>query len=280
MAVKRNSPLFKELFFVDLNCEKQITMSNLLLPYQIERYIPGLEGRYSATTDGRIISHPKVWMCGYYGNTKRITPKRELIQHLCRGGYLRVNLQIDNKPVHRMVHVLVAKTFIPNPLKKPEVNHKSGNKKQNGYINLEWATTSENMLHAYKTKLKFPSIGEEHGMSKLIEAQVLEIIKNDKPQGLLSKEYNVSEALISLIKNGKVWKHLYQNEIYVLPIVINECTIDRPRSHLAGGKCTSIVVYRNDKPIYAARYRSNNPACEIKGIKKAVKYLSNENKEK
>lgn len=48
----------------------------------------------------------------------------------------------------RKIHRLVAKSFIPNPDNKPEVNHISGNKTDNSVDNLEWVTTAENQRHA------------------------------------------------------------------------------------------------------------------------------------
>lgn len=55
---------------------------------------------------------------------------------------------------NRLLHILVAETFIPNPDNKPWVNHEDGNKANNKASNLTWSTPSENELHAYRTGLK------------------------------------------------------------------------------------------------------------------------------
>lgn len=67
-------------------------------------------------------------------------------------GYLRVDLHNKDGRKHFKVHRLVAGEFIPNPLDKPQVNHKDGNKKNNSVTNLEWVTNEENLAHAIKLR--------------------------------------------------------------------------------------------------------------------------------
>lgn len=59
-------------------------------------------------------------------------------------GYFRVDLWSDGSRKHCKVHRLVAEAFIPNPEKKPQVNHIDGNKQNNSITNLEWVTNAEN----------------------------------------------------------------------------------------------------------------------------------------
>lgn len=66
------------------------------------------------------------------------------------GGYWRVELSGRKCLLHR----LLAQAFIPNPDNKPQVNHKNGVKTDNRLENLEWATQSENQIHAYRTGLQ------------------------------------------------------------------------------------------------------------------------------
>lgn len=73
---------------------------------------------------------------------------------ISRNGYARVELWVDGKGRKYLLHRLLAKTFIPNPKNKPQVNHIDGNKLNNNLSNLEWVDQSENQLHAYKNGLQ------------------------------------------------------------------------------------------------------------------------------
>jgi hypothetical protein len=71
-----------------------------------------------------------------------------------RGGYLTVWLSKHSKMKCAKVHRLVAGAFIENPEEKRTVNHIDGDKKNNRIENLEWATHSENIIHANKMGLR------------------------------------------------------------------------------------------------------------------------------
>lgn len=75
-------------------------------------------------------------------------------------GYPSIRLMINGKPQIFKVHRLVADSFLPNPKSLPFINHKDGNKQNYKPSNLEWCTSSENMIHAWKTGLR-----KEHSSS-------------------------------------------------------------------------------------------------------------------
>ena len=91
------------------------------------------------------------------------------LKHTVRpDGYHTVNMNGLTKRVHRVV----AECFIGNPEGKRTVNHKDGDKSNNGVSNLEWATHSENTQHAYDNDLNWAHKGTENPNSKLSPAEV------------------------------------------------------------------------------------------------------------
>ena len=91
--------------------------------------IPGYEGKYAATSCG------KIWS---YKSKKFLKPKSD------KDGYYKVNLYYDGKQKTYFIHRLVALTYIPNPNNLPQVNHKSEIKTENFIDNLEWCTGEYN----------------------------------------------------------------------------------------------------------------------------------------
>lgn len=93
-----------------------------------------------------------------YNNTGR--PK-ELKQKENKFGQMEVTLSLNNKKKTYMVARLVAIHFIPNPMQKPLVMHKTKNKKRNDVLNLEWAYTSEEKHNTYNKGCRKNSIASQ-----------------------------------------------------------------------------------------------------------------------
>jgi len=124
-------------------------------------------------------------------------------------GYLTVLL--CNKCHKRLyIHRLVAIHFIG--LRKGIINHKDGNKYNNAVGNLEWVNYSENLKHAYKTKLREIPNGELGTAHVLKNEDIIEIRRlyseNELTQSQIAIKYNTTQKNISLILTRKRWKHL------------------------------------------------------------------------
>ena len=125
-------------------------------------------------------------------------------------GYVYVSLSKNGKSKNVLVHVLVAKTFIPNPENKPEVNHENGNKNDNRIENLTWVTRSENIQHALK--LGLVKTGCEHCNAVLTAKQVREIrrdcVPGDPERGInaFARKFNVGVNTIRMAYIRETYK--------------------------------------------------------------------------
>lgn len=157
---------------------------------------------YTITREGQIINN-------HNGHIVKPQPNGK--------GYLRVSI---GKKLY-FVHRLVAEKYVDNPFKKPQVNHKDGNKLNNNADNLEWVTNTENRKHAVENHLHLT--GEQCSWSKLKESDVLYILNDSQhTRKELANRFDVSRGTIYNIKSGRSWKQLKryaelpQNEVVEL----------------------------------------------------------------
>ena len=93
------------------------------------------------------------------GEVRRIHKRgtyKTLKQFLSSKGYFTVNLFKDGVGHWKFIHRLIAECFIPNPDKKPCVDHINRLRIDNHISNLRWVTQAENDLH--KTCKRTPTI--------------------------------------------------------------------------------------------------------------------------
>lgn len=130
-----------------------------------------------------------------------------------KDGYVRVSTRHLGKSVKCSVHRAVALAYLPNPENKPTVNHKNGIKDDNRLCNLEWATLSEQQLHAYQTGLKPNKVkGEDSHFceyGEVIAKEVCYLIQEGYRNKDILKLYpDMDVKLPSDIRNGRSWKHI------------------------------------------------------------------------
>lgn len=108
---------------------------------EIWKSVPGYEEYYEVSNTGKVRSLTRTVIMK--DGKPRPIKGRELKPKI-NNGYPTVNLSKDGIVKTIRIHVLVAKTFIPNPNNLPIVNHKDENKQNNNVNNLEWCTYQYN----------------------------------------------------------------------------------------------------------------------------------------
>ncbi len=166
--------------------------------------IPGYEGRYQASTMGRIKSIPhRVRGKNPYTGEPFYRMIRETILkpgRYCKAGHLSVVLGrgTAGKPVHQ----LVMRTFVGDPPNGMEVLHNNGNPLDNRLTNLRYGTRTENILDVY----------QQGGKWRKLTTDDVEGIRFGIYCGFsgveLANMFHVSQTTISNIKRGKSYEWL------------------------------------------------------------------------
>ncbi|WP_375292192.1 NUMOD4 motif-containing HNH endonuclease [Sphingomonas melonis] len=160
------------------------------------RGLPGFEDDYEVSSAGRVRTRPK--------------PKAV---HTDRQGRKFITVTRDGKTKTIYVHTAVAGAFIGPRPKGKLVCHGDGNPANNSKGNLRYDTHASNMLdrdnHGRTVR------GEDQKRSKLTNEDVTEIKRRlslGEKQIPIAAHYGVSQRLISMIKTGRLWKHVEYRE--------------------------------------------------------------------
>lgn len=156
---------------------------------EVWRDVPGFEGRYQASSWGRVRSLDRtVWQTNRWGQRMpRIERGKILTSRRDRDGYLRTfSREIRESAVHR----IVALAFTPNLGNLPQINHKNGVKDDNRPSNPEWCDNTHNHLHRVhvlgghlpqpitrRTQVKRPDGKVEVYESASVAARALGVVK-------------------------------------------------------------------------------------------------------
>ena len=164
-------------------------------PVEVWREIPGFPNYYASTL-GRISSQMKSCKPRLSG-TGILKPAVH-----SKTGYMHVCVFRDRVSYCRMVHCLVALTFLGPRPPRMDINHKDGNKQNNRLCNLEYVTSTENQMHAYR-------IGLRRGQRKLAKEMAEQVRSlyeaGSWTQRQLAQRFDVGVKCIWNVLNGRTW---------------------------------------------------------------------------
>lgn len=135
-----------------------------------------------------------------------------------------------------------------------EVDHIDGDKSNNVLDNLECVSSKVNKERGIKLGL-INNVGEAHGMAKLTEPQVWEVLTeyhiNKLSRKQVSDKLGISEFTVKLIHNGTNWKHVYARFAEQHPEAV---ATDRTNSKLVATQALEIYHSKERTSILAKQY--------------------------
>lgn len=164
--------------------------------------IPNFAGYY-VTDDGRVYS--------YRTNAGKIGATSRLLRHnVDKDGYHFVRLAQNGKYKKMNVGRLVLLAFARSPITTEQVSHIDGDPSNNRLSNLLWESPSAN--NQRKKQHGTAQHGSRNGNARLTEDDVY-LIRYMFPKAYfnnteIARLFKVDNSLISLIRLGKVWKHV------------------------------------------------------------------------
>lgn len=113
--------------------------------------VVGYEGLYEVSDLGRVKSLERVVM---RSNGRPFTVRSKMLKLFPYGEYLGVQLHKEMEDNNKLVHVLVAEAFVPNPNNLKYVLRIDGDKMNNNASNLSWSDMAEINYHIVSDKRK------------------------------------------------------------------------------------------------------------------------------
>lgn len=178
---------------------------------EVWKDIPGYEGRYQASSLGRIrsLDHYSEYVVRTTSADKHETVRKHFHKgQVLRGypiskgkGYLQLRLSDPNGKHKARVHELIALTFLGPKPPGAQIRHLNGDDSDNRIENLSYGTYTDNRIDDLKNNAT--------RAAKLTVSDVLKIRDmlqtTDLPLPTIAKEFNVSPGCISNIAKGRTW---------------------------------------------------------------------------
>lgn len=178
---------------------------------EVWKDIPGYEGLYQASTEGRIRSlpHSVNYVKHYKDKDVQATHHFEgkLLKQVMTSGYLGVLLSVEGKTKDALVHRLVASTFVANPYNLPQVDHINQDRLNNKPENLRWTTARGNSRSSI-------AAGNHVSQRLFKQCRIKDVDTGEVFDSMLSAErfYSIPKGRISsAIKSGqRVYGHRFE----------------------------------------------------------------------
>lgn len=168
---------------------------------ELWRPVPGYEGGYEASDLGRVRSVDR-WVTQTNGlgtSYSRLMRGKFMAPCPKDNGYLNISLGFKNS---KMLHCVIALTWIGPRPEGFHVNHKNGDKSDNRACNLGYVTPKENALHAHMTGLSIPKCGPERPQLTIDEVRRIRSFERDVATASIARGMNLPYTTVSRARRG------------------------------------------------------------------------------
>lgn len=185
-------------------------MSRPTIAPEVWKPIPGFEDSYEASTHGRIRSLDRIVMFAASGrqpeHTKRLRGK--ILRRSITKGYPCVSLYRGSVRSQKMVHAIIADTFLGPRPPGALACHGNGIRTECDVDNVYWGTPQDNADDRIRHGNNRP--GSQNKNAKLLERDISEIrrLASSMTQKSLATRFGVSQSRISSIINNTSWRHV------------------------------------------------------------------------
>ena len=166
---------------------------------EIWRDIPGYEGKYQASSEGRIrsLSRKVNGRCHFTGETFEREVKGRILTpgKFCKSGH--VSVVLGHGTAGKPVHQLILQTFVGMPDEGMEVLHINGNPTDNRLCNLRYGSRTENILDVYRQGGRWRKLSLED----VYEIRFYQLCGFSG--SYIAKRFHISQTSVSAIKHGR-----------------------------------------------------------------------------